>query len=197
MAIEKAAVKRTCYFEQGQESKVAVVLSCPGSKEEENDRPASGTTGENLELLLSALRQTLGRNDLTRKNITITNSSSGIEYRARTGRTEANSDEIMNQCNIDRLNNELADISDFVLFCGDNAKRISQKICLRKGTRSVYILHLGMQGLNHIKFDPDENPIMKATGNRKSKKEISRKNILRRIEVLVQCILKQLEIKNP
>lgn len=195
---DQADAIRSCYFERGNKSEVAIVLSCPGRWEERNNRPASGTTGKNLELLLSKLGALIGIADLPRSDVTVTNAFTGIEYSASTGRTEASFEEVLQSENINRLNSELADISQLVIFCGTRANAIAQCVSLRVGTKSARIPHLGMQGINQITHDINGAPILsvadsKARGDNRSAKKIGQANTSRRIDVLVQRALEQVK----
>jgi hypothetical protein len=187
---------RSCHFERGRKSEVAVVLSCPGRKEEKSIRPASGTTGKNLDLLLAKLGPLVGIPDLARSDVTVTNAFTGVEYKARAGRSEASFAEVRQNDNISRLNAELADISDLVIFCGDRASAVAERVTLHAGAKLVRIPHLGMQGVNQITSDMDGAPILsvadsKIGGDKRSAKKIGRANTSRRIDVLVQRILDQ------
>lgn len=189
---------RSCHFERGRKNEVAVVLSCPGSREEESIRPASGTTGKNLDLLLAKLGPLVGIPNLARCDVTVTNAFTRVEYKARTGRSEASVAEVRQEENISRLNAELADISDLVIFCGDRAGVVAERVTLRAGARSVRITHLGMQGINQITHDIDGAPILsvadsKIAGDKRSAKKIGRANTSRRIDVLVQRVLDQMK----
>lgn len=189
---------RSCHFERGRKSEVAIVLSCPGSREEKSMRPASGTTGRNLDLLLAKLGPLIGIADLARSDVTVTNAYTGVEYKASTGRTEASVAEVRQDDNISRLNVELADISDLVIFCGDRASVVAERITLHAGARSVRIAHLGMQSVNQITHDVDGKPILPVTdsktgGDKRSAKKIGQANTSRRIDVLVQRVLDQMK----
>ncbi len=41
------------HYEKGSESKISVVLSCPGKEEKSSKKPAAGQRGKNLEEVLS------------------------------------------------------------------------------------------------------------------------------------------------
>ncbi len=189
---------RSYHFERGRKREVAIVLSCPGSREEKSMRPASGTTGKNLDLLLAKLGPLIGIADLARRDVTVTNAFTGVEYKASTGRTEASFAEVRQDDNISRLNVELADISDLVIFCGERAGVVAERVTLHAGARSVRITHLGMQGVNQITHDIDGAPILsvadsKIGGDKRSAKMIGRANTSRRIDVLVQRVLDQMK----
>lgn len=191
---------RSCHFERGQRNEVAIVLSCPGSREAKNNRPASGVTGNNLKLFLAKLGPLIGFDNLVRSDVTVTNAFTGVEYKGKggTGRSEARFEEILQEVNISRLNAELAEISDLVIFCGARATAVSKLVVLRPGTKAACIPHLGMQGINQIAGDVGGAPILsvaesKAAGDKRSAKEIGRDNTSKRIEVLVQLALQQIK----
>lgn len=161
-------------------------------------RPASGTTGKNLDLLLAKLGPLIGIPDLVRSDVTVTNAYTGVEYKAKTRRSEASFAEVRQDDNISRLNAELARVSDLVIFCGDRAYAVAELVTLFAGVKWVRIPHLGMQGLNQIKHAVDGAPILsvansKVGGDRRSAKEIGRANTSRRIDVLVQRVLEQMK----
>lgn len=183
--------KRSCHFERGQKSEVAIVLSCPGRREQIDQRPASGTTGRNLELLLEKL-------GLHRSDVTITNAHTGVEYTAGTGRSEASIGEVVENENIKRLSAELEDTRKFVIFCGDRAHAVADLVSLREGTKKVYLPHLGMQGINQIGDDIHGISIhsvanSKIAGDKRSAKIIGRVNTLRRLDVLAQRVYTQIQ----
>jgi hypothetical protein len=180
---------RRVHLQVGQENRVAVVFSCPGRHEEVAGCPAARATGRNLELLLSLLGEALGRSDLGREMITITNAWPEVEYPARTGRTEATAKEITAPDNIERLRNELQDVTDFIIFCGDRAKAVAKELKLPHNPKLVYIRHPGLRGLSTINTDRCGGRIVAAA--RKSR-EMGSRNTARRLEVLVQQILYQL-----
>lgn len=64
----------TAHYEKGTEPKVALVLSCPGEKEENAQKPAAGQTGINLEDLLSILKRDYNKLEFQSGLITIANS---------------------------------------------------------------------------------------------------------------------------
>ena len=48
-------MKDCAYFQKGTISNIAFVFSCPGKNEEDCSLPASGQTGDNLEILIKFL----------------------------------------------------------------------------------------------------------------------------------------------
>jgi uracil-DNA glycosylase len=181
--------ERKIYLQKGSENRVAVVFSCPGRHEEMAGRPAAKATGKNLELLLSILGEALGR-DLSREKVTITNAWPEVEYRGKTGRTEASPKEITAAENVARLQQELQDITDFVIFCGERARLVAGKLRLKHHPKLVFIRHPGLRGLSTINTDIYGGRIVAAGRNMR---EAQAQNNKRRLEFLVQQILCQLE----
>jgi len=185
------------HIQAGKEKRVAVVFSCPGRHEEVAGHPAARITGRNLETLLALLSKALNRSDLTRSNITITNVWPDIEYKAKTGRSEPTAKEVKSPKNIERLQQELDDISEFVIFCGEKARTVSQDLRLKHKPRFVYIQHPGLRGLSLIVTDVQGERIVAANvrvsaGSDLSKARIQSDNTQRRLAVLVRSILTQL-----
>ncbi|OGU06652.1 MAG: hypothetical protein A2075_08715 [Geobacteraceae bacterium GWC2_58_44] len=140
--------KMPVHLQVGKEKKVAVVFSCPGRHEEVAGHPAAQSTGKNLDTLLLLLSQALNRNDLTRANITITNAWPEVEYQAKTGRSEATAKEVEGAGNIERLQQELEDVTDFVIFCGAKAAAVARNLRLKYRPKFVYMRHPGLRGLS-------------------------------------------------
>lgn len=185
------------HLQVGKERKVAVVFSCPGRHEELAGYPAAHSTGRNLDLLLSLLARELSRDDLTRGNITITNAWSRVEYRSKTGRSEATLQEVEGTDNVKRLQQELEEVSDFIIFCGARAKAAARHLQLRHKPRLVFIRHPGLRGLSLMATDLRGEPILAAElqvsrGSKEARRSIQAENTRRRLAVLVHSILKQL-----
>ena len=154
----------------GARNAIAFVFSCPGQREQEEHRPAAGSTGRNLEEVLRIIRgynygvSSLEHNDWTRENIWITNAWSRVEYSNCTGRREATIREILCDDNIERLANELKDIEHIIVCCGYRAKRavscLRDKGNLRCTVRIISLRHLSNQALNrwikNCELDQDE-----------------------------------------
>lgn len=135
---------------------VAMVFSCPGLKEKEKGKPVAGQTGVHLNELLKILNE---------KNTTIfpktdrywyriTNSSSQVRPNNTCARTEPTIKEIEDKKNIDRIRNEISDMTYIICF-GRKAE-----IALREMRSKVhddvvlnvaYVKHLGLQSLNRWK----------------------------------------------
>src|SRR3712207_3707555 len=91
-----SGIQRTHYNQGRPDVPVAFLLSAPGSKEQLHGRPAAGTTGNNLDVVIRYLNR--ARSDLfpslQRYDYTITNAVDQVRFAAATGRSEATEDEI-------------------------------------------------------------------------------------------------------
>lgn len=189
----------TPHFFKGAGNEVAFVLSCPGRYEEQAGHPAAGNTGKNLERLVRHLGPRIGLPDLARTHVTITNAWDGIEYKGKTGRSEASDEEVKRACNIGRLADELRHVAMLIVLCGEKAKlAFQQPRVLEFLPHSVYMAfvpHLGGLGLNNgITSDVTSQRIVSAkeqrlSGRLDSLKLIQRENTDRRLEVVVECLL--------
>jgi hypothetical protein len=182
------------HLQIGKENKLAIVFSCPGRFEEIAGHPAARTTGRNLEMLLSLLSKELNRTDLERSNVTITNAWPNVEYKEKTGRSEATLAEITAPENLKRLREELDQVTELVIFCGERARAAGRLLNLRRNPRFVYIGHLGLKGLCLIRTDVGGNPIVaiRDAASGKSKRDLQRQNTQRRLAVLARSIRVQL-----
>lgn len=184
------------HLQVGKEKKVAVVFSCPGRHEEVAGHPAAHSTGRNLETLLSLLARELNRDDLTRANLTITNAWPEVEYRARTGRSEATAREIRGAGNLQRLQEELEEVTEFIIFCGAKAKAAGRQLRLKHQPQLVFIQHPGLRGLSLIATDLRGERIVAAQSQpgagQEGRRALQSENTRRRLAVLVRSILRQL-----
>lgn len=199
VVVHSEVMENTTHLQMGKKNRVAFVFSCPGRHEESAGYPAAKGTGRNLDLLLSLLAAALGRTDLARENVTITNAWPFVEYKAKTGRTEATEREITSPENVARLQRELQDVTDFVIFCGTRPKLVSGYLKLSHRPRFVFVRHLGLRGLSTICTDVDGERIVAAAfgevaegGGARSRREIQCRNTRKRLEVLVRSIVEQL-----
>jgi hypothetical protein len=186
----------TPHYEKGSESKIAVVLSCPGQEEEKAQKPAAGQTGDNLEDVLNILRNTYGLNDFERGKITITNAWSQVEYENKTKRRQADDKEILEENNLNQLAYEIKDITDFILCCGDKAKiavlNLQQQGKLNQNCGIIEVPHLGNLGINNtIKEDVNGDRII--SGNGDSPRSSS--NRILRLEVVAKKIYEQIVLQ--
>jgi hypothetical protein len=190
------------HYQQGIQNSVAFVFSCPGRHEQEAKRPAARVTGTNLSRLLTILAKRLDRTDLDRDSITIANAWDRVEYRELTGRSEATPAEVRTVENINRLQNELAHVTEFIVFCGDNARVAADELNAREWPGVVrpcflFTRHLGLQGLLAIARDVDGKQIVPADdqiakGPKDSKREIQNENTVKRLKVVARDLLAQL-----
>ena len=183
----------TAYYEKGTDTKIAFVLSCPGKEEEEAKKPAAGQTGKNLEDLLEILYTTYKMPEFKRGLITISNSWATIEHKKKTGRSQAKITEIYEKDNLDRLANELNQITDFIICCGDKAKAAVDKLqdqkILQQDCQILYVAHLGNQGLNNtIKKSIHGSTLIK-TGD----EETQAQNKLERLQVVAKDLIEQIK----
>ena len=186
------------HLQVGKRKRVAVVFSCPGRHEEVAGHPAAGITGRNLERILSLLSKALHRSDLTRSDITITNAWPKVEYKSKTGRSEATAREVNAPENLERLQQELEEITDFVIFCGETARVVARNLQLKHKPRYVYIRHIGLRGMLLIVTDVQGDRIIAAdvrisAGCNVSRAEIQASNTEKRLAVVVHSILSQLQ----
>lgn len=180
-----------CHYKIGKEDKIAFVFSCPGRNEEIAQEPASGITGKNLEILLKILNTKLGdRLSFTRENITITNATENIEYKKKTGRTEATPNEVLDANNLKRLYDEIKHINDLIICSGKNADlAISQVLKMHPDViaNKVCISHLGMKSINGaIKKDINGTEL----------KNGDAENTKKRLEVIASEIIGQIKTKS-
>lgn len=189
--------ERPVHWQAGRLNRVAVVFSCPGRHEEAAGRPAARSTGKNLEILLELLAGALGRDDLHREEVTITNAWPKVEYRAKTGRTEASEREVCAPENVERLRRELDEVTELVIFCGRKARAVAPLLRLKHRPSFVFISHPGLRGLSMIHSDACGDPIMAVDGGlrpgtggvRRGQSE----NTRRRLAVLAASICRQLQ----
>ncbi|MEQ8186609.1 MAG: methyltransferase domain-containing protein [Candidatus Eremiobacterota bacterium] len=165
------------HHKPGIKKQVAFVFSCPGRHEETLKRPAAKMTGKNLEILMNILNEKkILPYKITYEDITITNAWDRVEYEEKTGRSEADKEEILAEDNLKRLTGELSGIEDYVICCGDKAFIGVKELGLK--CRVVKIRHLGMRGLSNIKFDVTGNKILAG----------EKDNTVKRLEVVAKNI---------
>lgn len=137
---------RGANFEQAPK-KIAFVFSCPGQREEMDGIPASpnGQTGKNLDKLLDLLK-------IGRECVIITNAWSYVEYKNKTGRSEALCSEIKQKFNLKRLMNELYPHElNLVVLSGSKAQYAYSKAGLGNHFKARNVPHLGSRGLQSIR----------------------------------------------
>ena len=150
-------------------------------------------------MLLGMLSTALGRADLTRINVTITNASRTVEYEEKTGRSQPTEAEVIAPDNLHRLERELRNVKEFVIFCGEMARAASERLRLVNAPTILYVEHLGARGLLSIKNDIGGEAIVKASdqrdaGRKESLKKIQTENTTKRLEVVARSLLAQLQV---
>ncbi|MEX3624911.1 uracil-DNA glycosylase family protein [Viridibacillus arvi] len=178
-----------CHFAKGLKNDITFVFSCPGKEEEEQNRPAAGKTGRNLEYILEELNNS-SKLDWTRENITITNSWSQVEYKGLNGRTEATLDEILETKNLKRLYKEVKDTEELIICSGDNAKFAINEISNTNSLKAkvVNIPHFSLKKLNTLVTEDVDGEKIIAGKNRNDQKANNKK----RLKVICEQIEEQL-----
>lgn len=188
-----------CHYQKGMKNEIAFVFSCPGFAEKLAGTPAAGLTGDNLAKLftiLSAEKEI--KISWNRKDITITNAWSKVEYKRHTRRTEAKLGEVLSSDNLSRLEQEIKGINNLIICCGDRAAVAVDELASQKKLSSfvkvIKIKHLGYQSLNQIKLNINKTPIFsvnteKKMGNTKTRKQIGSDNTNKRLQVIASEII--------
>jgi hypothetical protein len=151
-------MEKKAHFNYGKRKDIALVFSCPGQEEENDLRPVSGSTGDNLELLLLNLKKEgLLTSFESRYDFRITNASVNVHYKEKTNRSEELDSILFQSSNLLRLYNELNDIERYIICFGKKATRTVEKMLLRHsfsktGCRVIYTKHLGLKSLNQIEI---------------------------------------------
>lgn len=201
-------MKNSVHYEAGSKNEIAVVLSCPGREEELAcpQGPAKGQTGKNLETLLEILTRDYEYSGFTRSEICVTNAWDKVEYKKKTGKSEAKLHEILSNKNLDRLAKEVGVIEKLIICCGVNAKAailsLSKDKKINSNAKIVFLDHLGNQSLNSsIKFALDgskiksySNSVKKPAGETRSLKKIGNENRILRLQVVAKRLNEQIQI---
>lgn len=180
---------------EGKNSLVAFVFSCPGSLEEKNKQLVQGQTGHNLNRLIGIIREEPRYqyyfNYENRFDYRITNSSNLIHYKAKDGVSEPSNGEIMSLDNLSRLIKDLKGF-ELVITFGDKAKLAVNSCRNQLGNPHIInVRHLGFQSINQIKKDCNDEEILSSNGD----PAVGKQNTKRRLEVIAKEILFQLEEK--
>ncbi len=168
-----------CYSENIlNDTSITAVFSCPGRCEERANRPCKGMTGKSLDYILKKIH--FGGISLNRSLIGINNAWDKIEYTAKTKRSEASDEEILENSNIERLNYELRYTNVAIAF-GDKAFLALDYIKknYRRNLIVVKVIHLSPRKVNtSIKKDMFGNDLVKgAKGNLKKRLCVVAENI--------------------
>lgn len=196
MPAHAPSVQNAVHLECGRSNDVAFVFSCPGRAEEEArpQGPAKGDTGDNLDALLSIMRERYAgtvikitaQRKFVRGEIWITNAWDGVIFPGpENENSEATDDQVVSTDNLNRLRQELSDIEYAIICCGAKASLAIRQLQDQKRLSShigvFHILHLGNKSLN---FNI-------ALGSRA--KTASNERRIQRIEVIAQCLRDQIE----
>ncbi len=147
-------------------SPVAFMFACPGQKEQAAGRVVAGSTGKNLNTLLSILAESENEKvralfpSADRYDYLITNSSDIVHYPALDKTSLPSKKEYNDEANLSRLYTELKNIK-YVIAFGAQAKDVSRlvdnKYQLQNASpRPVFITslpHLSLLALNQISED--------------------------------------------
>lgn len=165
----------TVNYNQGKNiSPVAFVFACPGQREKLAQKVVAGSTGKNLDKLLSVLQSSENEKiqklfpSASRYDYLITNSSDIVHYKALDGQTLPNKKEYSKEKNIKRLCYELSS-SEYVIAFGKEAKAVSELVkaeYIKENKNQIpnFILsipHLSFLSLNQISEDVNGKKIEK------------------------------------
>ena len=155
-------------------SPVAFLFACPGQKEQKAGKVVAGSTGRNLNLLLSALsssessfiKELFPSED--RYDYLITNASNVVHYPAWDETSLPKKEEYSAGANLSRLFYELEDMK-YVIAFGVQAKETAKLLELMFDMRNVEprptfitsLPHLSFLSLNQISKDVNGNDIVK------------------------------------
>lgn len=195
-------VKIITHYQEGLENDIVCVFSCPGRHEEIARRPAAKTTGTNLDNLFELLNEHLQTDIFARKNVTVTNSWSRVEYPEMTGRTEATDNEILQFENLDRLCHEVRNVDKYIICFGGKAflatSALKNDYKIKPSIKILRTDHLSLSRINRkINQDINGNPILSADiqkerGDQRSKATIRKENTKKRLEVIALDIVSQI-----
>ena len=196
MPVHAPSVQNAVHLECGRSNDVAFVFSCPGRAEYEADPqgPAKGDTGDNLDALLSIMRERYAGTVIkitaprkfVRGEIWITNAWDEVIFSGpENENSEAKDSQVIDADNLDRLRQELSDIEYAIICCGAKASlavgRLQDQNWLPSHVGVFHILHLGNRPLNrNIALG---SGAMIASNERR----------IQRIEVVAECLRDQIE----
>lgn len=161
------------YYNKGNgTSHVAFMFACPGQKEEKAGKVVAGTTGKNLNLLLSVLSSSENERirglfpSSDRYDYLITNSSDIIHYLALDGTSLPSKNEYSDDANLNRIYHEVEN-SKYVIAFGNQAKETAKLVAMKYNMREVSpkpifitsLPHLSLLALNQISKDTSGNAI--------------------------------------
>lgn len=176
-------------------SPVAFMFACPGQKEKEAGRVVAGSTGKNLDRLLSCLSHSSNIQiselfpSANRYDYLITNASNIIHYPALDGKSLPAKSEYTREENVERLCDELKN-ARFVIAFGIQAKEVSaavaaayeKKDMCQKPIFITSLPHLSFLSLNQISCDVNGERIMKGDKEGTNKRiEVVREKVVREL----------------
>ena len=195
-------IKVLTHYQEGIDTQVSCVFSCPGRHEEIANYPAAKATGTNLKSLFELLNQHLQTSIFVRELVTITNSWGKVEYKKLTSRTEANDNEILEAGNLKRLCLEVENTEKYIICFGAKAllaiNALKQDNRLFAGVKVLKTDHLSLSRINRvIHNDIHGNPILSAkiqknNGTQKNQRVIQKGNTKKRLEVVALEIVEQI-----
>jgi len=139
--------KHSPHYNEGTNSEIAFVFSCPGRLEKNNCFPVSGATGKAFDVLLNLLKEKgiIKENFYCRYDFRIANATENIEYEKGTGKSQANDSEVIKDENIQRLFNQIKNYDRIICF-GTKAKLAVSKMKNKlKNQHISYVRHLSTQ----------------------------------------------------
>lgn len=171
-----------------KKSEICFVFSCPGREELIKNLPCQGSTGDNLNNLLSILSNK--RMDLffssKKDGYDILNATTIVHFKNLDGKTEGTKKEITKEnSKIDNYVKTNKNLKYVILF-GRKAKLLKDIVGEDKTIESV---HLGYQSINHINKDENGKEI-----NAKTVSD-SKNRTAKRLKKIAYDILKQIESK--
>jgi len=150
--LPKEKNNQSASFNKGEYSNVAFVFSCPGQEEEKCGKPVAGSTGKNLEQILERLRneKPFQNYSSSRYDFRIVNAWYQVEYKFKTGRSQAKDSEITKSENLDRLKSELENITDYIICFGKKAEIAIEAIYPKSIKKPIIIktIHISPNWLN-------------------------------------------------
>lgn len=178
---EKEATKRQEFRERGTGRNV-VIASCPGQAEEAAGMPFAGQTKSTYEEFAGQMGPEWGRGSAH-----ILEATERVEYRKKTGRTEATPAEVRQPENLARLASQIPADADNIVALGKNAgiavDALREAGMLPESARTATSRHIGFQGLNQIREDTEGRPLIPGEPG----------NTQKRVEVVVKEVRHQLD----
>ena len=140
-------------YNEGTNSEIAFVFSCPGRLEKDNCFPISGETGETFDVLLNLLKEKgiIKENFYCRYDFRIVNATENIEYEKGTGKSQAINSEVIKDENIQRLFNQIKNYDRIICFGKKAELAVSKMKDKLKNHHISYVRHLSTQAFRNEK----------------------------------------------